>query len=119
MPARVLEVLKIMVGETEASDVVHAATGKDGDPEELVRQYLDRTFFKLHIQQYRKRPVYWLLQSPKKKYGVWVFHERLNKDSLFRIQTEYAEPKINHLEAQLADLRKKRDQSKGREQRDI
>jgi hypothetical protein len=106
-----------MIGDEAASEVVKSATDKEGPSEELLRQYLDRQFFKLHIQQYRKRPVYWFLQSPRKKYGVWVFHERLNNDSLFRIRTEYVEPKINLLESQIAELRKKRDGAEGREKR--
>ncbi|MFO7907045.1 MAG: BrxA family protein [Planctomycetota bacterium] len=63
------------------------------------------------------RPVYWLLQSPKKKYGIWVFHERLTADSLYRIQREYVDPKIKLLDGQLAELRKKRDATDGRERR--
>ena len=119
LPAKVLNALKIMVGEEESTDVIRAGTEKQGEPEDLLRQYLDRTFFKQHIQQYRKRPVYWYLQSPKKRYGIWVFHERLTNDSLFRIQKEYVEPKINHLEAQIGDLRNKRDGTQGRERREL
>lgn len=48
-----------------------------------------------------------------------MFHERLNKDSLYRIQKEYVEPKINLLETQIADLRRKRDGAEGREKREL
>lgn len=116
---KVFEALKIMVGETEAFDLIRTAAGKEGAAEDLLRRYLDRTFFKLHIKQYRNRPVYWYFQSPKKRYGIWVFHERLNKDSLFRIQKEYVEPKINHLEGRTADLRTRRDGLEGRERREV
>ena len=119
LPTKVLQALNIMFGEHESGEIIKAATGKEGSPEDLLRQYLDRTFFKLHIQQYRKRPVYWLLQSPRKKYGVWIFHERLNKDSLFRISTEYVEPKISLLESKIKELRARRDASEGREKRAI
>ncbi len=119
LPTKVLQALKMMVGEEEAADVIRAGTEKRGAPEDLLRQYLDRTFFKQHIQQYRKRPVYWYLQSPKKRYGIWAFHERLTNDTLFRIQKEYVGPKINHLDAQIADLRAKRDGAQGRERREL
>lgn len=119
LPEKLLEALNVMVGVADTTDLIRSATGKEGAPEDLLRQYLDRTFFKLHIQQYRKRPVYWYLQSPKKRYGIWVFHERLTNDSLFRIQKEYVEPKINHLEAQIADLRTRREGAQGRERREI
>ncbi|MFH1951474.1 MAG: hypothetical protein ABIL06_07650 [Pseudomonadota bacterium] len=117
LPAKVLQALNAMVGEKAAEEIVKAATEKEGNVEDLLRQYLDRQFFKLHIQQYCKRPVYWFLQSPKKKYGIWVFHEKLNKDSLFRIRTEYVEPKINLLKNQIRDLTANRDAAEGRERR--
>ena len=119
LPRRVFETLNIMLGEDEARDVIKEATGKEGPAEEALRQYLERTFFKEHIKQYRKRPVYWLLQSPKKKYGIWVFHERMTKDTLFKIKTEYVLPKINLLEARLRELRYKRDKEESRTRRQI
>jgi len=119
LPAKVLEGLIVMLGESAAEDVIKTAVGKDGSPEDLLRTYLERTFFKEHIKQYRKRPVYWLLESPKKKYGVWLFHEKMNQDTLFRIRTEYVEPKINHLSSQIAGLQSERDRAEGRERRQI
>ncbi|MBW1803653.1 MAG: SAM-dependent methyltransferase, partial [Deltaproteobacteria bacterium] len=56
-------------------------------------------------------------QSPKKKYGIWIFHEKLNKDSLFRIRKEYVEPKINLTESRIRELQVKRDGAEGRERR--
>jgi hypothetical protein len=119
LPARTFECLTVMLGATEAANAVRAAIGKDGPPEERLQNYLDKNFFKEHIQLYRKRPVYWLFQSPKKKYGVWVFHERMTKDTLFRIRTEYVEPKIRLLESQLEDLKSKSASVEGRELRQM
>lgn len=119
LPAKVLEALTVMLSESDAEDVIKTAVGKDGSAEDLLRIYIERTFFKEHIKQYHKRPVYWLLESPKKKYGVWLFHEKMNQDTLFRIRTEYVEPKKNHLESQIAEFQSKRDRSEGRERRQI
>jgi len=119
LPAKVLEGLIVMLGESAAEDVIKTAVGKDGSAEDLLRTYMERTFFKEHIKQYRKRPVYWLLESPKKKYGVWLFHEKMNQDTMFRIRTEYVEPKINHLASQIAGLQSERDRAEGRETRQI
>ena len=111
LPARVDEALNLLVGETASKEVIQVL-GVD------LRKFFELEFFaKWHIPMHKKRPVYWFLQSPKKKYGVWVFHERLNKDSPFRIRTEYVEPKINLLESQIAELRGKRDGVEGREKR--
>ena len=117
LAARTLDALRVMLGDDDAREVVLTATGKTGETEAVVRKYLEGPFFKEHVKLYRKRPVYWLLQSPKKRYGIWVYHERLTGDSLYRIQCEYVDPKIKLLDGQLAELRKRRDAAAGRERR--
>ena len=118
LTTKVLQALRIMLGDEAAAEVVAAGTGRTGNPEEELRRYFERNFFKEHIQKYRKRPVYWLLQSPRKKYGVWLFHERLTRDTLYRIHgKQYVESKLNLLETNLADLRRCRDAAQGRERR--
>jgi len=119
LPAKVLECLIVILGESDAEDVIKTAAGKEGSAEEVLRTYLERIFFKEHTKQYRKRPVYWLLESPKKKYGVWLFHEKMNQDTLFRIRTEYVEPKINYLASQIVGLQRERDKAEGRKRRQI
>jgi hypothetical protein len=115
---RVLQALQLMLGEEAATEVVAAGTGRTGNPEEELRRYFERHFFKEHIQKYRKRPVYWLLQSPRKKYGVWLFHEKLTKDTLYRIRGEqYVASKLRLLDTHIADLRQQRDAAQGRERR--
>ena len=42
----------------------------------------------------RKAPIYWLLQSSKKNYAIWVYYHRLDKDLLFKALVNYVEPKI-------------------------
>ncbi|MEA3385974.1 MAG: hypothetical protein U9Q89_05935 [Thermodesulfobacteriota bacterium] len=43
----------------------------------------------------------------------------MNKDTLFRIRTEYVDYKINLLEGHIAELREKRDAAEGREGRKL
>jgi hypothetical protein len=66
-------------------------------------------FWSNHIQQYskgrRKAPIYWLLQSSKKSYAIWLYYHRLTKDTLFKVLSNYVEPKIRREEAQLEQLR--------------
>jgi hypothetical protein len=56
-------------------------------------------FWQDHIKRYsksrRKAPIYWLLQSSKKNYAIWLYYHRLDKDLLFKAQTQYIEPKLN------------------------
>jgi hypothetical protein len=118
LPTKVLQALRIMLGDEAIAEVVAEAAGRAGNPEEQLRRYFERTFFKEHIQKYRKRPVYWLLQSPRKTYSAWLFHEKLTKDTLYRIRgKQYVAQKINLLETDIADLRKQRDGAEGSKRR--
>lgn len=75
-----------------------------------LREFLQKTgkgsFWQEHIIRYsksrRKAPIYWLLQSSNKRYALWLYYHRLDKDILFKALVNYVEPKIrlenNHLE---------------------
>ncbi len=118
LAARVFEALSIIYGEEQAAEIVREATGKKGEPVAVLRKYLSGPFFKEHVRLYRKRPVYWLLQSPKKKYGLYLFHERLTGDTLYRIRgEEYVAAKIRLLEARIDELHKAKEGAEGRERR--
>ena len=53
----------------------------------------------------RKAPIYWLLQSSKKNYALWLYYHRLDKDILFKALLNYVEPKIRLEESRLDSLR--------------
>lgn len=82
-----------------------------------------RQFFEHHIKRYsksrRKAPIYWLLQSPKRDYGLWLYYHRLDPDILFKALTNYVEPKIRLEESRLEDFeaRRKSAGTAGREAR--
>ena len=40
----------------------------------------------------RKAPIYWLLQSSKKNYALWIYYHRLDKDILFKARHERRRP---------------------------
>jgi hypothetical protein len=66
-------------------------------------------FWDNHIKRYsksrRKAPIYWLLQSSKKNYALWIYYHRLDKDILFKALLNYVEPKLRREEARLDELR--------------
>jgi len=66
-------------------------------------------FWDDHVKRYsksrRKAPIYWLLQSSKKNYALWIYYHRLDKDILFKALLNYVEPKIRREEARLDELR--------------
>jgi hypothetical protein len=110
---RVLACLECMVGRMEAHVTIRTATSSVGDPENLLRDWIDRRFWKCHFQLHRKRPVYWPLQSPKKHFTVWVFHERFTNDTLFHIRQNIVEVRLRLLEREIADKRKEAATNKG------
>jgi len=66
-------------------------------------------FWDDHVSRYsksrRKAPIYWLLQSSKKNYAIWLYYHRLDKDMLFKALVNYVEPKIRLETTRLETLR--------------
>jgi hypothetical protein len=66
-------------------------------------------FWRDHVSRYsrsrRKAPTYWLLQSSKKNYALWLYYHRLDKDLLFKALVNYVEPKIRLEENRLDSFR--------------
>lgn len=66
-------------------------------------------FWDDHVSRYsksrRKAPIYWLLQSSKKNYALWLYYHRLDKDMLFKARQNYVEPKIRLEQTRLDSLR--------------
>jgi hypothetical protein len=62
-----------------------------------------------HVRRYsksrRKAPIYWLLQSSKRNYALWLYYHRLDKDTLFKALTKYVEPKIRLEDSRLEQWR--------------
>ncbi len=107
LTARVQQALALMWGE-EAAQAIIAAVGGD------LARYLERTFWRDHLQAYRHRPIYWLLQSPKRTLSVYLYHERITRDTLFVVQTEIVQPTRRLLEARLQEQETLAAQSAGR-----
>lgn len=125
MSARVWLALVLLLGESEAKSRVQTALSV-GNPQELLRGWLNRfsgtaevSFWKVHHQQYKKRPVYWPLQSPKRRYTVWLFHEKMTGDTLFHIRGNIVEPRLTLAVRQAEDLKEKANTDKqARRERD-
>jgi hypothetical protein len=109
--ARAVACLELMLGATAARDAIRSATDTEGDSVEALRGWLDRftgqpaaSFWKYHHQLYRKRPVYWPFQSPKKSFTLWVFHERIVPNTLHTLK-DLTDVRLNLLEREITDLR--------------
>lgn len=108
LPALVEKALNLLLGEQAASEVIREATGGDTSTSlsASLRKFLEKDFFTgWHFKWYRKRPVYWPIQSSKRAYGFVLFHEKITHDTFYTIQREpYLDTKRNAVALKMADL---------------
>jgi hypothetical protein len=96
---RVREVLRVLWGaradeiEREACEVLGVRRLRDWfrDPR--------KGFFDFHIKRYsksrRKAPIYWLLQSERRNYAIWLYAHGLDHQSLYTAaRAPYADSKV-------------------------
>jgi hypothetical protein len=90
--------------EREACEILSV-----GDLRDYVRKPGNGGMWMDHVSRYsksrRKAPIYWLLQSSKKNYALWLYYHRLDKDILFKALWTYVEPKLRKEESRLNELR--------------
>ena len=99
--ARSREFLSVSFPESSVVDnlrFIEDSLGKD------IRKYFCTDFYKDHLQTYKKRPIYWLVQSPKKGFGCLIYLHRYTKDTLNQVLNNYFRPYLQKLEARLAQL---------------
>lgn len=85
--SRVRDVLAVLWGdraeaiEQEACAILGVRSLRD-----YVRN--PRHFWDFHVKRYsksrRKAPIYWLLQSSKRAYGLWLYYPRIDADTVFK-----------------------------------
>jgi len=68
-----------------------------------------RGFFAFHIKRYsksrRKAPIYWLLQSERRNYALWLYYPRLEKASLYVAARNYADVKVELERGHLLEMK--------------
>ncbi|MEB5477560.1 BREX-1 system adenine-specific DNA-methyltransferase PglX [Acinetobacter pollinis] len=81
-------------------------------PEETIRSYLAKKFYKDHLQTYKKRPIYWLFSSGKQgAFQALVYLHRYNESTLARMRTEYVMPLISKMTAYANSLETEKENS--------
>jgi hypothetical protein len=87
---------------------VYECAGEPAPNPQTLRHSLARDFFPVHIKLYsksrREAPIYWQLATSSARYSVWLYIHAFSKDTLFRVQTDYAAPKLAHEQRQLEGL---------------
>jgi hypothetical protein len=70
-----------------------------------IRSYFLRGgFYKDHLQTYKKRPIYWMAQSPKKAFCALIYLHRYTKDTLSLLLNSYLRPYIVKLNSRIEIL---------------
>jgi hypothetical protein len=99
--ARAREFLAVTFPESSIVEnlrFIEESLGKD------IRKYFSTEFYKDHLQTYKKRPIYWMVQSPKKGFACLIYLHRYTKDTLNQVLNNYFRPYLQKLEARLAQL---------------
>ncbi len=78
---------------------------KDEPTRDVIRKYFSTSFYKHHLQTYKRRPIYWLFTSGKQKaFQCLVYLHRYNEGTLARMRTEYLIPLLGRVNARIEQL---------------
>lgn len=83
---RTREFLRATFGEATLREnlrFIEESLGKD------LRKYFLTDFYKDHLQTYKKRPIYWLVQSPRKGFSVLFYLHRYTRDTMNLVLNRY------------------------------
>lgn len=96
----------------ENIDFLAESLGKKGTetPEETIRRYLSGSFYKDHLQTYKKRPIYWHFSSGKQgAFQALVYLHRYQEGTLARMRAEYVVPLTGKMQSRIEMREKDRD----------
>jgi type II restriction/modification system DNA methylase subunit YeeA len=101
VPSRLREFLLAAFPETSVLDnlrFIEQSLGK------TIRKYICSDFYKSHLESYKKRPIYWRVQSPKGGFACLIYVHRYTRDTLNLVLNNYFRPYLQKLEARSAQL---------------
>jgi type II restriction/modification system DNA methylase subunit YeeA len=94
--SRFIEFVKVAFGEEHHTDNIQFIEDALGT---TIRKYFVKGFYDDHIKRYKKRPIYWMVSSPKKSFNVLIYMHRYQDDIFARVQNNYLREYITKLEA--------------------
>ncbi|MBD3677804.1 MAG: BREX-1 system adenine-specific DNA-methyltransferase PglX [Rhodobacteraceae bacterium] len=95
--------LRVSFGEAHFREnlrYVEAALGKD------IRKYFTKDFYADHVKRYKKRPIYWMVSSPKGTFNALIYMHRYRADTVSVILNDYLREFISKLEGERGRLEK-------------
>jgi hypothetical protein len=85
-----------------------AITLKAGSSDSLaaINNYLISEFYKDHLKNYQKKPIYWLFSSGKTKaFQALVYLHRMDNSTLATMRTKYIRPLLTYYHSRVQELR--------------
>jgi len=85
--ARFRQFLRVAFGSEHFEDNLRFVTDSLGVKD--LRDYFVRSFYKDHVQRYKKRPIYWLFSSPKGSFNALIYMHRYTPSTASTVLNEY------------------------------
>ncbi len=85
--ARFRQLLRVACGEQHFEENLRFVTECLGVKD--IRDYFVKSFYKDHVQRYKKRPIYWLFSSPKGSFNALIYMHRYTPTSVSTVLNEY------------------------------
>lgn len=85
--ARFREFLRVAFGEQHFEENLRFVTESLGVKD--LRAYFVKSFYKDHVQRYKKRPIYWLFSSPKGSFNALIYMHRYTPSTSSTVLNEY------------------------------
>lgn len=94
--SRFVQFVKTTFGEENLSENIRFIESSLGT---TIRKYFVKGFYDDHIKRYKKRPIYWMVASPKKGFMSLIYMHRYQSDIFARVRNSYLSEYIAKLEA--------------------
>jgi hypothetical protein len=85
--ARFRQFLRLAFGEQRFEENLRFVTESLGVKD--LRDYFVKSFYKDHVQRYKKRPIYWLFSSPKGSFNALIYMHRYAPSTVSTVLNEY------------------------------
>ncbi len=98
---RFKQFLRVSFGSEQYADnlrYIEQAIGKD------IRKYFLKNFYSDHVKRYKKRPIYWLISSPKGSFNALIYLHRYRPDTISVVLNDYLREFRTKLTARLDNL---------------
>ena len=101
--ARFRQFLRAAFGEQHFEENLRFVTESLGVKD--LRDYFVKSFYKDHVQRYKKRPIYWLFSSPKGSFNALIYMHRYTPSTVSTVLNEYLREFQAKLKASLEHAR--------------